>query len=145
MNPSPSTQKAFNLVTAIVFIISVAACSYLSISNWASTIYLCSGIAIVVRQLLQAKMVDVLVYSVVFGGSFIFSFMNLLTRVFVPTLLVVGAIYFALRLFFEFGQEKKVKTNAKNASTDQLLREAREVHRQHEHHQSPPQHHHHKR
>ncbi|MBJ7448932.1 MAG: hypothetical protein JHC93_01075 [Parachlamydiales bacterium] len=132
MSTQPVTTKVCNLIAIAAFILGVAMFSYMAVGQWGPGLFMVTGIALTVRQLLMGKMLDVLVCVIVFGAGFFCSFFNLLSRIFIPTLLVVGAVYLGIRQFFEFGQNKKSEAKQAKKEAENLLKEARAVHKQNE-------------
>lgn len=104
--PQP-TKRLFNVIAAIVFIMGAAMFSYMNVADWLPALIIIAGVAVIVRQLLQGKTLDVMVCFVIFGGAFFCSFFNFMARIFLPAFLVLGSVYYILRQFFEFGIRTK--------------------------------------
>ncbi len=97
-----NSPKICNTVAAIVFIVGIGVLSYMGVYDWMPALALVTGIALLVRQALNMHHLDVIVTVLVFGALFFSSFMQFFARVFFPTFLMIGAVYYILRQFFEF-------------------------------------------
>lgn len=96
-------NRLYNIVSTIVFIMGCAMFSYMSVTDWLPALMLITGISLALRQILRGQTLDVMMCFVVFGGAFFCSFFDFLARIFLPTFMILGAIYYLLRQFFAFG------------------------------------------
>lgn len=87
------SQEKINSITAGLFAIGLGVFYYLGITELWAGLLLIGGISLVVRQLLNNKIVDLFMVIIVFGGSWFTTYYEIRTDFFVPILLFVGAIY----------------------------------------------------
>jgi hypothetical protein len=130
--PEP-TRRLFNIIAAAIFIMGTAMFSYMAVADWLPALFLILGCAITIRQLLQGKTLDVIVCFIVFGGCFFSSFFGFVARIFLPTFLILGSIYYLLRQFFEFDRTVKDKVKDKDLSASEYVHEKEEAQHFHRH------------
>jgi predicted membrane protein len=105
------SQKPYNIVAAIIFIMGIGSFSYMGTLNWLPPLTIVVGLAIVIRQMLMGYHFDALVAAILFGACFLSSFLMLFARIFLPTFLILGAIYFIIRQFFNVREKLEIKAH----------------------------------
>ncbi|MDR3623939.1 MAG: hypothetical protein P4L16_02230 [Chlamydiales bacterium] len=110
MNKSPRSEKPYNIIAGLIFLFGVGIFAYMGVYDWLPALCIATGIAVIVRQLALGYHIDVLVALVIFGAAFLSSFLQFFSRVFLPTFLMIGAIYYILRQFISFHDKLVVKT-----------------------------------
>lgn len=106
------SEKIANVVSAIAFILGMGVFAYMGVQNWLPFLLLVAGIAILLKLVLKGNHFDTIVTLIVFGGAFITSLLGFFGVVFLPSLFILGAVYFILRQFFSF----KSSANDKKAA-----------------------------
>lgn len=98
--------KLYNILAAALFILLLGLFSYKDIFDWPAAVLLSVGTSLALRQLLLGFPIDALVAAALFGALFFFTFLQFFPRLFLPTFLIIGALYYILRQFFDFKREK---------------------------------------
>jgi hypothetical protein len=81
----------------------------MGVINWLPPLCIVVGVSIAARQLMLGYHFDALVALIIFGACFFSSFLTLFSRIFLPTFLILGAIYFIARQFFKVKEKIIVK------------------------------------
>jgi type IV secretory pathway TraG/TraD family ATPase VirD4 len=89
------TEKV-NSLGAALFVIGLALLAYFDFHHLTAGISASLGVAVMVRQFLLARLVDVIAALIIFAGLFISFYWNLSTDIAVPILLAVGSIYYII-------------------------------------------------
>lgn len=111
MTNDSKSVKFYNVISAAIFLVGVGTFSYMGIINWLPPLCIIVGISIAVRQMLLGLHFDALVALVIFGACFFSSFLTLFSRIFLPTFLIIGALYFIGRQFFKVKEKIVVKAS----------------------------------
>lgn len=129
MTTHPVATEKVDCLAAALFVIGLALLFYFDFSHLAAGVTASIGIAIVVRQFLLAKIVDVIVGLVVFAGIFISLYWNLKSDYVVPILLTVGSIYYiAMRIVHYRHRKSKVTVELTSEEQSQLTIDQDEEH-----------------
>lgn len=103
------SEKPYNVMAGVVFLFGIGSLAYMGIYDWLPALCLVTGTSILLRQFFLGYHIDALVTIIIFGAAFISSFLQLFARIFLPTFLMLGAIYYILRQFISFHDKLVVK------------------------------------
>ncbi len=88
------SQEKINGAAATLFVVSIAILHSIGYPNMGAGILLSSGLAILVRQFLHSRLLDMIVASLIFGGSWLSVHYRLYPHDLVPLLVSIGALYY---------------------------------------------------
>jgi hypothetical protein len=109
MSNDSKAIKFYNVIAALIFLVGVGTFSYMGVINWLPPLCIIVGISLAVRQMLMGLHFDAFVAVIIFGACFFSSFLTLFSRIFLPTFLIIGAVYFIGRQFFRVKEKIVVK------------------------------------
>ena len=109
MASDSKSSKLYNVIAATIFLVGIGIFSYMGVINWLPPLCIVVGVSIATRQLLLGLHFDAIVTLVIFGACFFSSFLTLFSRIFLPTFLILGALYFIGRQFFKIREKIIVK------------------------------------
>jgi len=102
MSEAKGSEKPANVISAIAFILCTGIFAYIGVQSWLPFLILNLGIAVTLRQVILRHHFDTIFCSIVFGGAFITSLLGFFSVVFLPSLCILGAVYYIARQFFAF-------------------------------------------
>jgi hypothetical protein len=102
MSEAKGSEKPANVISAIAFILCTGIFAYIGVQSWLPFLILNLGIAVTLRQIILRHHFDTIISSIVFGGAFVSSLLGFFSVVFLPSLCILGAIYYIIRQFFSF-------------------------------------------
>lgn len=103
--------KLYNIIAALIFLLGIGAFSFMGIINWLPPLCLIVGLSLALRQMLLGFHFDALVIVILFGACFFSSFLTLFARIFLPTFLILGTIYYIVRQFYTVKEKIVIKAS----------------------------------
>ncbi len=123
-----TSQKKADAISTGVFLIALGVIAYLN--AWWPGILLAVCVSLMTRQYLRARIYDLCLTSIIFGGLFIYFYLKVSFEVLTPVLFTVAGIYIIFREYFTSNGSENSDTEKLNRKVEELQQEINDVKRE---------------